>query len=75
MKFIVDFKVNVDSKYQGSTWVNRNFELEVEEWDVMSSVNEDIDFLIRQDCDNLVVTVEAFQLWYKFGITNIEVKL
>lgn len=75
MKFIVDFKVNVDSKYQQSTWVNQNFTLEIEQWDVVSDIKGCIDFDIRRMCKELVANTEAYLMWYKFEIVNIEVKL
>lgn len=75
MKFIVDFKVNVDSKYQQSTWVNQSFEFEVEEWDVVSSIEDTIDYEIRVMSNKLVKTTEAYLMWYKFEIKNIEVRL
>jgi hypothetical protein len=75
MKFIVDFKVNVDSKYQQSTWVNQNFTLEVEQWDVVSNIEDCIDFDIRRMCEELVANTEAYLMWYKFEIVNIGVRL
>ena len=72
MRFIVEFKVNVQDIHSKNSWHESSLIHDVEEWDVVSSVKEDLKHLVMEASKEIG---KQYETWYHYQITNIEVQL